>query len=80
MWYFGTHGDLHMTGPKPENGPDGLKKYDPDACALLDDFYSGRIEITRVEPVKRRRRTGADNPDSTPPAADSAARQETRRQ
>src|SRR6266568_100643 len=49
MWYFGTHGDLHMTGPKPENGPAGLKKYDPDAYALLDDFYSGRLEITRVE-------------------------------
>src|SRR6266516_1480871 len=79
MWYYGTHGDLHMTGPKPENGRDGLKKYDPDAYALLDDFYSGRIEITRVEPDKRRRRTGADNPDSTPPAADPAARQATRR-
>jgi alpha-glucosidase len=50
MWYFGTHGDLSMTGLKPENGPEGLKKYDPDAYQLLDDFYSGRIEITKVEP------------------------------
>jgi hypothetical protein len=49
MWYVGTHGDLHMTGPKPENGPDGLKKYDPEAYALLDDLYSGRIPITRVK-------------------------------
>jgi hypothetical protein len=49
MWYFGTHGDLHMTGPKPVDGPDGLKQYDPDAYALLDDFYSGRITITRVD-------------------------------
>ena len=48
MWYFGTHGDLHMTGPKPENGPEGLKQYDPGAFALLDDFYSGRIEISKV--------------------------------
>ena len=47
MWYFGTHGDLNMTGPKPENGPEGLKKYDPDAYALFDDFYSGRIPIGR---------------------------------
>jgi len=53
MWYFGTHGDLQMTGPKPENGPDGLKKYDPDAYALLDDFYSGRIAI-EMAPFKRR--------------------------
>ena len=43
MWYFGTHGDLHMKGDKPENGPDGLKKYDPDAFALFDELYSGRM-------------------------------------
>ena len=55
MWYFGTHGDLRMTGTKPENGPEGLKKYDPEAFALLDDFYSGRLEITKVEPRRRRR-------------------------
>lgn len=49
MWYFGTHGDLGMTGPKPENGPEGLKKYDPDAFALLDDFYRGRIEVGKSD-------------------------------
>lgn len=47
MWYFGTHGDLHMTGPKPADGPDGLRQYDPEAYALLDDFYSGRITIVQ---------------------------------
>jgi len=52
MWYFGTHGDLHMTGPKPGNGPDGLKKYDPEAYALFDDFYSGRIAIEKVAPKR----------------------------
>ena len=50
MWYFGTHGDLNMTGPKPENGPEGLKKYDPEAYALFDDFYSGRINIGNMNP------------------------------
>jgi hypothetical protein len=49
MWYFGTHGDLHMTGAKPADGPEGLKQYDPDAYGVLDDFYGGRIPITRVE-------------------------------
>lgn len=44
MWYFGTHGDLHMTGPKPANGREGLKAYDPDAFALFDEFYSGKME------------------------------------
>ncbi len=52
MWYFGTHGDLHMTGPKPENGQAGLKKYDPKAFALLDEFYSGRMIVTRREARK----------------------------
>lgn len=49
MWYFGTHGDLTMEGPKPENGPDGLRKYDPEAFSLLDDFYSGRMKVEAVE-------------------------------
>jgi alpha-L-arabinofuranosidase len=48
MWYFGTHGDLHMTGPKPENGPDGLKAYDPEAFALWDEFFGGRMKVTRT--------------------------------
>ena len=49
MWYFGTHGDRNMTGPKPENGPEGLRKYDPEAYQLLDDFYSGRMEVGKRE-------------------------------
>jgi alpha-glucosidase len=49
MWYFGTHGDLHMTGAKPENGPAGLKKYDPETFELLDEFYSGRMQIPKME-------------------------------
>ena len=50
MWYFGTRGDLHMTGPKPADGPEGLKQYDPDAYALLDALYSGRIPVARRSP------------------------------
>lgn len=53
MWYFGTHGDLHMTGTKPDNGPAGLKKYDPEAFELLDEFYSGRMQIPKMEPKRR---------------------------
>jgi len=71
MWYFGTHGDLHMEGPKPENGPEGLKKYDPEAYALVDDFYSGRIVITKVEPRQRPRPMDEENaadPTRVPPA------------
>ena len=44
MWYFGTHGDLNMKGDKPANGPAGLQAYDPEAFAVLDDFYRGKME------------------------------------
>ncbi len=48
MWYFGTHGDLKMTGAKPANGPLGLKAYDPESFALLDEFYRGRMEPPNI--------------------------------
>ena len=53
MWYFGTHGDLTMKGPKPANGREGLKGYDPEACSLLDDFYSGRMEPAENQAAPR---------------------------
>jgi hypothetical protein len=46
MWYFGTHGDLHMKGEKPAAGREGLRAYDPEAAALFDDFYRGKMEIS----------------------------------
>ncbi len=69
MWYFGTHGDLHMNGAKPENGPEGLKKYDPDAFALLDEFYSGRMKVALVpaeERIRARRIDQTEEPGSSP--------------
>ncbi|RYX82651.1 hypothetical protein EON83_18300 [bacterium] len=51
MWYFGLHGDMNMNGPKPADGPEGLKAYDPEAYHLLDDFYSGRIPIDCINPT-----------------------------
>lgn len=48
MWYFGTHGDMGMTGVKPANGAEGLKAYDPEAYDLLDSIYSGRVPVKRV--------------------------------
>lgn len=50
MWYFGTHGDRYFLRPRPKDGREGLKQYDPDAYKLFDDFYSGRIEIASVPP------------------------------
>jgi hypothetical protein len=43
MWYFGTHGDLGMRGPKPAPGPEGLRAYDPEAFALFESFYTGAL-------------------------------------
>ncbi len=48
---------MGMTGPKPENGAEGLKNYDPEAYAVMDDFYSGRIVIGKVEPCRGRSNT-----------------------
>ena len=62
MWYFGTHGDLGMTGPKPDNGREGLKNYDPEAYALFDDFYQGRIPIGESESGRPRGRGNAGGP------------------
>jgi hypothetical protein len=50
MWYFGTHGDMGMKGEKPADGRDGLKAYDPEAFALFDEFYSGRLEAPASKP------------------------------
>lgn len=61
MWYFGTHGDLHMTGARPENGPAGLKKYDPEAFELLDEFYSGRMQIPKMQPKRSKPNTEVEN-------------------
>ena len=49
MWYFGTHGDMGMKGTKPKNGPDGLRAYDAQAFTLMDDFYSGKMDVPRIE-------------------------------
>jgi alpha-glucosidase len=53
MWYFGTHGDMGMKSPKPAAGREGLKSYDPEAFALMDDFYCGRIDIANLVPKAR---------------------------
>jgi hypothetical protein len=44
MWYFGTHGDLSMAPPKPKNGREGLKEYDPEAFEIVDEFYQGKLD------------------------------------
>jgi hypothetical protein len=73
MWYFDSRGSLNgLQGEKPENGKAGLKKYDPEAFALFDEFYSGRIEIERIEP-RARPAAGTNNTPSRPRVSRSPA-------
>jgi hypothetical protein len=48
MWYFGTRGDYGKVQPPPSPGPQWLKSYDPEAYALLDAIYSGRLAPGKV--------------------------------
>jgi serine/threonine protein kinase len=47
MWYFGTEGETSKMSPKPERGREGLRRYDPEAFALLDDIYTGVAIVER---------------------------------
>jgi alpha-glucosidase len=73
MWYFGTHGDMNMTGPKPDNGPAGLKAYDPGAFALLDDLFSGRMPIALVTSADTREYEDEDGPTGSSTAIPTGA-------
>lgn len=53
MWYFGTHGDLHMKGDKPKDGRDGLKQYDPDGFSLIEKFYEGKLQSMKNPPPEK---------------------------
>ena len=48
MWYVGSRGDYGKIEPTPEEGQAWLRRYDPEAFALLDRIYSGRIEVERL--------------------------------
>jgi len=69
-----TAGLGHVPGLPPEPGPHWLRAYDPDAYALLDDIYSGRLKPAPVEVVDLKRlppeaeattRSQADQPATT---------------
>ena len=41
-WYFGFHGSRRIEGRLPDDGPEGLRSYDPEGYFLLDRLYNGR--------------------------------------
>jgi hypothetical protein len=48
MWYFGSRGDYGRIDPRPQEGREWLRNYDPDGFGLLDAIYSGR---QKVQPI-----------------------------
>ena len=48
MWYFGSRGDYGRIEPRPKEGQEWLRKYDPDAYALLDAIYTGKQKVRRL--------------------------------
>lgn len=63
VWYFDSQGSLSgmiTPPPRPEHGTEGLRKYDPDAFALFDAFYSGKMDIAKAEPRFRRTPNGTN--------------------
>ena len=49
MWYFGSRGDFGRIEPRPKEGREWLRKYDPDGFALLDAIYTGKQRVRRLE-------------------------------
>jgi hypothetical protein len=63
MWYFGTEGDRGKLSPPPARGREGLRAYDPEAFALLDGIYTGRIKVERKKEYARAVKLKALSPD-----------------
>ncbi len=62
MWYFNSHGSYNgFKGVVPDHGTEGLKKYDPEAFALFDEFYSGKMDIPARPASGKRRPARASN-------------------
>ena len=71
MWYFNSHGSLNgLQGTRPGPGTEGLQKYDPDAFALFDEFYSGKMDIPRIAPRNGRRQVSHTQVGSNPSPAE----------
>lgn len=55
LWYVGGRGDWPRSMPPMQPGPDFIRKYDPDGFKLVDDLFSGRLDVQPVTPRPRHR-------------------------
>ncbi|MGA2255738.1 MAG: hypothetical protein ABSG53_13920 [Thermoguttaceae bacterium] len=54
LWYVGGRGDWPGSMPTMQPGPEFIKKYDPQGHKLVDDLFSGRLDVQPVSPRPRR--------------------------
>ena len=54
LWYVGGRGDWPQSMPPMQSGPEFIKKYDPEGYNLVDDLFSGRLNVQPVTPRPRR--------------------------
>jgi len=69
LWYVGGHGDWPAGMPAMQPGPKFIEKYDPDGYKLVDDLFSGRLDVQSVSPRPRRARPNRGR-DTTPRRGD----------
>jgi alpha-glucosidase len=55
LWYVGGRGDWPRSMPPMQPGPEFIKKYDSDGYKLVDDLFSGRLDVKPTSPRPRRR-------------------------
>ncbi len=56
LWYVGGRGDWPRAMPPMQPGPEFIKKYDPEGYKLVDDLFSGRLDVRPKSPRPRRGR------------------------
>ncbi len=56
LWYVGGRGDWPHSMPPMQPGPGFIKKYDPQGYKLVDDLFSGRLDVQPLSPRSRRGR------------------------
>jgi hypothetical protein len=60
MWYFGSRGDYGKIEPRPQEGRDWFRKYDPNTYELLQRIYSGQEKVSRISLTELVKVTGQD--------------------
>ncbi len=56
LWYVGGRGDWPRSMSPMQPGPEFIKKYDPEGYKLVDDLFSGRLDVKPLSPRPRRGR------------------------